>query len=122
MAQPNSDELQLIKDFILLPILQTIVNKNLDEMIRTQDTLKKLYVQTTQIVMECINKDLIFTNKELRKKNIKVWEVRKDVTGIEHAYTCDGHQGKISLMRQVVKVELNVRLNKYISDVTKGYL
>ncbi len=76
-TKPNiltHDEMVCIRDFAVLPMMLTIVENNLRQIESSTYSLKKLYIEATQSLMNLIHSDLVRTKKALKESNIKVWE------------------------------------------------
>lgn len=119
-GQPTTEELTLIRDYILLPHLLTMVQRNLEDIERSGGILKKLYAQSANILMDRINKDLNEVRRQLKKANIKVHDEDYTDFRLGYPYTCRGYDGKFHIMREVLKAEISVKLTTYMGELTRS--
>jgi Icc-related predicted phosphoesterase len=118
-TKPTQEEMVLIREFIFLPLLVFVVEKNLNDIKNSQQMLKGLYIRSTQIVLNKINEDLTSIRQILRQSNIKVWETDKTEGYINYSFNCRGYIDKISFMTQLAKNEIGTRLSKYINEISQ---
>jgi len=115
---PNREEIELIRDFILLPMILTIIDKNSREIALSSYSLKPLYIKASQALMTKIHTDLYEVRKQLKIKNIKVFqeEDRMD-NALYYRYVCRGYEDTFAMVRDVAKAEISVRISRYISAI-----
>jgi len=116
---PSKEELELIRDYVLLPIMLTIVEKNKMEIALSSYSLKNLYVIASQVLMRKILLDLTAVKKSLKERNIKVFEEERIDSAVHYRFVCRGYEDKFAMMRDVIRAEISMKLAKYISDIFK---
>ena len=114
---PSEEELDLIRDFILLPKMMTIVEKSRKEIELSDHSLKRLYLAAAEVLQERILRDLTAVRKELKTRGIKIWEDEPCPGGTEfrYKYSFRGYVHEFSIMRPVVKAQISVRFGRYIA-------
>lgn len=112
-AMPTKEELEAIRDFVLLPMLLSIVEKNKLEIERSSYSLRTLYVKAANIIQNYISNDIYAVRKLLKERNIKVSEDEVIDSNLRYKYTCRGYEDKFILIRDVARAELMKRLGKY---------
>lgn len=121
-AFATEEELHLIKEFILLPILLTIVQNNLDKVKYDPSPLKPLFEQSTEILMDIIHTDLVKVKKELNARKIKVVELQASGGhSIVYDYYCRGYKQQFTMLRTVVKSEMSIKLGYYTEQFSKKF-
>ena len=89
-SMPTSEELTMLRDYILLPHLLTMIQRNLDDISRSSLLLKKLYLTATQGLMERISKNTYSLRRELSRRSIKVCGDEQDREVYYFNYVCRG--------------------------------
>ncbi|CAG7654891.1 hypothetical protein ACFQI7_23155 [Paenibacillus allorhizosphaerae] len=111
---PTREELEMIRDSVLLPIMLTMVEKNGKDMQLSTSSIRKLYVAATQVLMDRIHFELAAINKELRAKKIKVFKDDQEDTDLHYKYICRGYENKFAIMRDVARANISVKLGEHI--------
>ena len=113
-AVPSKEELEMIRDHILLPIMLTMVEKNGKDLQLSPSTLQKLYIAVAQMMLNHIHSDLSKVNKALRASQIKVFQDDHEDDGLHYRFICRGYEDKFAMMREVVKANISVKMSEYI--------
>ncbi|WP_438449240.1 hypothetical protein [Gorillibacterium sp. sgz5001074] len=114
---PTSEELTLIRDSILLPHLQTMVERSLEDIEHSPGILKRLHLMTARILLTRITDDLYAIKRELRRRNIKILNDEQSENVLYYHFVCRGYTDRFGIVRDVARSELSVRLAKYIKDL-----
>ncbi|MBW7473156.1 hypothetical protein K0T92_00200 [Paenibacillus oenotherae] len=112
---PTAEEINLVREYALLPLLLSIVESNLRTIENTTYSLRKLYVLAAQALLELIHADLVRVRKTLRERNIKVYEEERIDNTIQFRFNCRGYEDKFTMVRDFVRAEANVRIARYIT-------
>jgi hypothetical protein len=114
---PSREELDLIRDVILLPKMMTIVEKSRKEIELSDHSLKRLYLAVAEVLQDRIRGDLTVARKELKARGIKIWEDEQRPGGMEfrYHYNCRGYVHEFSITRPIVKAQISVRFGRYIA-------
>ncbi|MFC4103427.1 hypothetical protein [Paenibacillus xanthanilyticus] len=116
---PSKEELELVRDFVLLPMMLTIVEKNSTEIGLTSYSLKSLYIKASQVLMTRIHADLSEVRKKMKVRNIKVFEEERVDSAIHYRFVCRGYEDTFAMMRDVARAEISVRIARYVSEMFK---
>lgn len=117
---PTQEEFKLIRDSIILPMMLTIVEQNYRRIETTDLSLRKLYIAATQALMDQVHSDLVKVKKILRERSIKVMEEEKIDSTARYRVFCRGYEDSFTIIRDVVRAEISVRLGKYIGDLFRA--
>ncbi len=123
-GQATSEELTMVRDYILLPHILTMLQNSLDKIQHTPNVLNRLYGTVTQLLMDRVTKDMHNLKRELSKRNIKITTAEQADMIMYHSFVCRGYEERLGIVREVMRSEIQVRLSKYINEVTellKGY-
>lgn len=112
-TMPTKEELEAIRDFVLLPMLLSIVEKNKNEIDRSSYSLRTIFVKAANIIQNHITNDLHAVRKLLKERNIRVIEDEMIDSNLRYKYFCRGYEDKFILIRDVARAELMKRLGKY---------
>jgi hypothetical protein len=117
--RPTTEELTMIRDYVLLPHMLNMVQKAADEIKNSSNILRRHFMVSTQILMDRITKDMYSLRKELTKRNIKVMAEEQVDLVVYHKIICRGYEERFGMVRDVVRSELSVRLTKYLNEMSK---
>lgn len=107
-------ELQLVKQFVLLPIILDVLERDIKVMDTMPLKMLNIYYQLLRGVQDLVTVDLAKVRKSLREHGMKVYEQRRTNMGVEAAYLCRGYHHHFSMLWGVVKGEVEVRLRSYL--------
>jgi hypothetical protein len=116
-GRPTNEELTMVRDYVLLPLLLTMVQKAADDIKNSTNILRRHFLVSTHILMDKITKDMYALRKELSKRNIKVINDEQVDLVIYHKIICRGYEERFGMVRDVVRSEISVRLTKYLEDM-----
>jgi hypothetical protein len=112
---PTHEELKLIRNYALLPIILSIVETNYRKIETSSYPLKKLYITATEQLMSLVHADLVQVKKTLKERNIKVFEDERVDGVIRYRFVCRGYEDRFAMIRDVVRAEISVKIAEYIS-------
>jgi len=113
------EEMTMIRDYILLPHMESMVKKSLNDIEYSTNVLKRLYLMAGQKVLDQIVNDSRKLKRELKQRNIRILEIKYEDFVINHHYFCRGYNDVFGITRDAMKSEISLRLSQYISDLAK---
>ncbi len=111
------EERTMVRDFILLPYIDTMVSKSLKETEHSGNILKRAHSMAGQAIQRRIMQDTYQLQKELKQRNIKVLADEQDEFILYHKVFCRGYQERFGLTRDVMRTEISLRLTRYTADL-----
>ncbi len=111
------EELTMVRDSSMYPHMLTMCDKSLQEVRRTPNLLKQPLGEFIQIVMDKISREMFSLRRELRGRNIKVFDDETLDGIIYHRYSCRGYEDRFSIVREALRSEIGIRLAKYCADI-----
>lgn len=114
---PTREELELIRDAVLLPMMLSIVEKNSREIELSGYSMKGLYVKASQVLLTRIHQDLARIKRELRNRSIKVFEDERIDSALHYHFICRGYENKFAMLRDVIRSEMSVRIARYVQEM-----
>jgi len=116
---PRKEELELIKDYVLLPMLLTFTTNGRVKAEKIKHIMQELFVMAIDTLSDRISSDLTLVRKSLRASSIKVWEDEQIDGTMWYRYVCRGYEDRFPITRELARTEMSVRLGKYIASVFK---
>jgi hypothetical protein len=112
-TRPTQEDVSLIRDYILLPHIMTMVDRSREEVERSSNPLRDLMSRFMIIMLDTINADLVKIRITMSKSSIKVWEDEHAGDVLYYRYKCRGYEERFGMMREVMRAEISVRLKEY---------
>ncbi|WP_409291764.1 hypothetical protein [Peribacillus sp. SCS-37] len=110
---PEGDR-DIIESAIYLPMVLTILNRDLAVIEQSPFKLKRPYIQLIEETMKAVQKDLTETKHYLRKENIKVSEVKRDEAFTMYLFLYRGYEERHNYF--------NPRLRNKVEELLAYYL
>lgn len=120
MNKPNRitiEELELVRDYIVLLAMLTVVERSREEVEFSPISLKSVYLVINSALQDRIHSDLAAVKRKLWESNIKVWEDERDDFILYYRYVCRGYEDRFGMTRDVIKSQISERLGQYIQSV-----
>lgn len=116
---PTKEELQMIRDYCLLPIMLTMVENSRRQIeYAAALSIRQLYLAAVDALLRKIQTDLSAVKSGLREHKIKVFEdERQDRDGRYYRFVCRGYEDNFVLIRDLIRAEISIRLSSYITEV-----
>lgn len=113
----TSEERIMLRDYIILPHLETMVKRSLADIERSSNVMKRLYLLSGMSVLSAVTQDINRLKRELNQRNIRIIVDEQTDFVRYYSYTCRGYTDRFGITRDVIKSEISVRLAEYISEV-----
>ncbi|AOZ91516.1 hypothetical protein [Paenibacillus crassostreae] len=111
---PTRRELELMREYVLLPVALHIVEKKILEVERSPQMLKLLYSTAAKVLAKHIREDVNKSKKALHEQTIRVYEDSKNDSELTYRYTCRGYENQFIMTRDFMRAEISVRIGKYV--------
>jgi hypothetical protein len=118
---PTKEELLMIRDSIFLPIILDIAQKNRQQVERTTWTFKQLFEKILLGYMDLVTQELARVKRELKIRNIRVFEDGQRDQILYHRFICRGYEERFGMIKEVVRAEISVRMGKFEKDFWNGF-
>ncbi|MBW4083049.1 hypothetical protein [Paenibacillus sp. S150] len=113
----TAEERLMLRDYILLPYMDKMVQKSITDVEHSTNILKRLYLMAGQHILDQITKDLYRLRRELKQRNIRVLTEEQADLVVYHHYYCRGYEERFGMTRDVMRAEISLQLTKYTSDL-----
>jgi hypothetical protein len=114
---PTTKEMELMRDYILLPVALRIVEKKRTEIEMSSETLKGLYSAAAHVLAKHIREDMRKSKKVLLESNIRVFEDSKGDTELHYRYTCRSHADELVMTKDFMRTEISARIGRYVRSL-----
>ncbi|NGM83407.1 hypothetical protein G5B47_13370 [Paenibacillus sp. 7124] len=114
----TAEERTMLRDCILLPYMEKMVQKSIAEIEYSTNILKRLYLAAGQYILEQIMKDLYRLRRELKQRNIRILTEEQSDLVVYHYFYCRGYKERFGMTRDVMRSEISLRLTRYTSELT----
>ncbi|WP_341419103.1 hypothetical protein [Paenibacillus filicis] len=107
----QEEDLHIIKDFILLPILLDMLVRDMEELKLYEDKIVYSHVILyLQQVEGLIHAELQAIKARMRKQDIQILTANRNAQGIQVEYKVRGYIHRFSMLRSLIKAELMTML------------
>lgn len=112
-AQPAESEKQLVRQYVLLPVLLSILQRDIDTLTQSAVKVRLPYYVVVRRIMDTIREDLSAIRKQLGLNGIRIYTEAKSQEGIRCKYVCRGYHEELFLSREVTLTALNRLAERY---------
>ncbi|AIQ47622.1 hypothetical protein R70723_18285 [Paenibacillus sp. FSL R7-0273] len=110
-------ERTMVRDLILLPYIDTMVSKSIEEIERSGNMLTKMYLMAGRYIQSRVMQDTYRLQKELRQRNIKVLADEQEDFLMYYKIFFRGYQERFGLTRDIMRTEISLKLTRYTSEL-----
>ncbi|MEO3944225.1 hypothetical protein [Gorillibacterium sp. CAU 1737] len=111
---PTSAEQQLVKHYVLLPVLLTQLQQDLDAIHASTIRISLPHVVVLQRMMDSVRVDLRRIRANLGLAGIRIYSEERGEEGLSCRYVCRGYRETFRLSRENVATELGLLAGHYI--------
>lgn len=113
----TTEELTMIRDYVLLPHMEQMVQRSIDDVEHSTNILKSLYTMVGHYVLNSITNDKRKLRADLKRRNIQILNEEYSEFILYHHYYCRGYQDRFGMTRDVMRSEISTRLGAYVAVV-----
>ncbi|GBG09357.1 hypothetical protein PAT3040_04001 [Paenibacillus agaridevorans] len=118
-GRPSSEELIMIRDYILYPHMLKMIQKSNDDMGFAHIALKGVITRCLEYILFSITDDFYALKRELKNLNIKVVEEEISDDIIYHRYYCRGYEERFGIVREVLRTDIRTKFTDYTMQLGK---
>jgi hypothetical protein len=127
MVKPQQmalDELVMVKNCIIYPVILDVLERDIGKMKLADFKIPLVYIGSLQNIQKIVTLELTDTNRELRKRGIKILEQETSSFGITAKYLCRGYNHEVKFLSSMIKscvlVKVCVLLNLDLKNMKDG--
>lgn len=111
----KEEEWQLIRKYILIPIVLDSLERDIKEM-KKNDKYKMadVYLRKMRQSQNMATKEKANVKRELTKRGIKVFEEKRTVKMLESKFLCRGYRHELNMLWNIVKAEVKIIIAGYM--------
>lgn len=113
----SREELQLMHDYVLLPMAYAIAEKNRNQIEKDSRTLRDLFVKAIIVVLSRMRADIEELNLSLKRANITVIAGERIDGVASYSYRCRSHNGAFAITREYAKDHITKMIGLYINGL-----
>ncbi|WP_438432076.1 hypothetical protein [Gorillibacterium sp. sgz500922] len=111
---PTASEQQLVKHYVLLPVLLTMLQQDIDTIRDSSVRISLPHVVVIQRMMDSVREDLARIRGKLGLAGIRIYSEDKNADGISCRYVCRGYRETYRISRAEVKTEIGLLAGRYV--------
>ncbi|MFT4414853.1 hypothetical protein ACLM5H_13420 [Fredinandcohnia humi] len=116
MTRISDDDRQIFEKAIFLPMVLTILNRDLSVFEIAPFKLKKPYLHLLEHTMKKVQKDLYQIKQQMKKKNMKVWEKTRDDAFTLFSFIYQGYEEEHNYFNPRIRNEVQQLLESYLIE------
>ncbi len=115
--QPTVEEWVMIRDYILLPYMLTVIQRNIDRLQTGKELFKTLYIALAEEIASIAERELFGLRRELTRRNIHISPGEQDEIVLQYIYRYKGYSGTFGITREETRAQMEIRLARYMKEV-----
>lgn len=116
MQFPNQEQTQLIKDFMILPFVLQLFERDLHVIRQSPLKMKEPYMQAVAQIMDKVMRDIARTKRELRLEGVYVYSQNRNEITLDYQFKFKGYCHRCSFSWNVVRTEVQKHMEKYLCN------
>lgn len=118
-ARPSHEEMRMVYDSIILPIVLSVVRHNQQELHKKARSLRSLFVRTADIIIARIEADLALSRRFILSQNIVITEEKNNST-VNYLVTYRSYEESLAFSRDYLLLEINERIAAYMDEIFRN--
>ncbi|MFD1779834.1 MULTISPECIES: hypothetical protein [Fredinandcohnia] len=116
MTRIPEDDRAIFEKAVFLPMVLTILNRDLTAIETAGFKLKKPYLHLLEHTMKKVQKDLYTIKLQMKKKNMKVWEKQRDEAFTLFSFMYRGYEEEHNYFNPRIRNEVQQLLESYFIE------
>lgn len=114
MQFPNEEQSQLIKNYIVLPFVFRVFQRDLKIIDQSPLKTKAPYLEMFNQILDRIGQDIVVTKRGLRSAGIYIYSQNQNESSVDYKFKFEGYHHCGSFVWTVIRTE--------VQQYMKGYL
>lgn len=111
---PTATEKQLVKHYVLLPVLLTMLQRDIDAIRDSAVRISLPHIVVIQRMMDSVREDLARIRGNLGLAGIRIYSEERNSEGVSCRYVCRGYRETFHMTRDDVKTEIGLLAGHYV--------
>lgn len=116
----NIDELTMIRDLVIMPYMLDMLDRAKNEADWSGGALRHLSKELGEILMDIITGDIANLRSELRRRQIKTWDMDQDEYVLWKGYSARGYVNKFGITKETARAQIKIMLGTYMGQIIKS--
>lgn len=108
-------EIQMVKDWVLLPVLVDVIQRDIRRLRHADMRFMPLFTQMLEEAQACVMHDVSTLKRELHMHGIRVYEQHRTKQCLKVKYKCRGYEHQLHLLWEIVRVEVLKKMSEYLN-------
>lgn len=108
-------EIQLVKDWVLLPVLLEVIERDIQVMEQVKLRLAPVFMEVLRELEPAVIREISAIKQQLRWRGIQVYEQHRTPERLEVKYKCRGYEHRLHLLWGLVRAELLQKIRRCVS-------
>lgn len=113
----DSRDMEMIRQYIILPIALQIVEKKQQEIEQSREMLKSLYSEAAKLLIKRIRLDISELKRGLLSKQIRVTREARDDVELRFRCMHGSRESEVTMTRNFLKDAISVALGQYTNNL-----
>lgn len=115
----NTHEMRMLRDLLIAPYMLDLVDTHKGYSDRSGSILRVLNGLLGEMLLDIITQDVSSLRTELRRRQIKTWEMDQDFIALYIGYNCRGYSDKFGVTKEAARSEIRVQLGEYMGEMIR---
>lgn len=115
---PTKEELTMIRDFIMYPKMEQMLQRGIDQIKISSFILKDLSARTIEVILFYVTNDYYDLKRKLKDRNIQVIQDHTNDGILYYRYTCRGYEETFGITREALRAEIGMRCTLYLDQLS----
>lgn len=116
----NIEELTMIRDVLIMPFMLDMLERAKNEADWSGGVLKNLTVDLGEILMDIITGDLSDLRTELRRRQIKTWDMDQDEVVLWIGYSARGYTSQFGITKETARTQIKIMFGTYMGQIIQS--
>lgn len=118
IGMPTKEELTMIRDFIMFPKIEQMLQRGIDQVRMSSFFLKELLVRSLEVILFFVTEDYYDLKRKLKDRNIQVQQDYTNDGIMYYRYTCRGYEETFGITREALRAEISNRCTLYLDRIS----
>ncbi|WP_217597191.1 hypothetical protein [Cohnella sp. GbtcB17] len=114
------EELTIIRDVLIMPYMLDMLDNAKNYAEWSGSILKGLTKELGEILMNIITGDLADLRNELRRRQIKTWDMDQDDIALWMGYSARGYVSKFGITKEAARSQIKIMLGTYMGQIIQA--
>lgn len=120
MPLESEEELQMIKHYLLLPVLMDVLERDMRTLAKAGLKMPAPYLRSLRAAQQAACNEEVSIRRRFRANGIRIYRQRRTPLGIEAEYLCRGYERRMCLLWSNIRSDTEQLLHRYMGLALRG--